>query len=82
MYTAIGIAAVLVLILALILMVGSSRQKIGALKVESENDVKQDEREARAKRIESQPPPVTADDVADAWAGMRDVPEQGSHKQR
>ncbi len=62
-------------IASIVLLYGKSQKKIGGLTVESEKNRGQQKRESEAKRIESAPPPVTADDVANAWAGMRDVPD-------
>jgi hypothetical protein len=61
------------IIIGLIWVYGKSKQKIGEIKKENNEDVIHQNRESDAKEIESQPPPVSPDDVADAWAGMRHV---------
>lgn len=71
MTSALVILACLILVGALIYLYGKGKLQIGEERKVKSDDVMAHKREAEAKQIESQPAPTTADDVADAWDGMR-----------
>lgn len=71
MTAALVILACLILVGVLIYLYGKGKFQIGEERKVKREDVKAQQREAEAKRIESQPAPTSADDVADAWDGMR-----------
>ena len=64
--------ALIAIVLFLIGVYGRGRETIGSLKESVKKRKAQNEREAKAKAIESQDPPNNADDVADAFDGLRD----------
>ena len=55
----------------LIAFFGKDKMKLGQLRERIEIVTRENDREAKAKQIESQPSPTTPDDVADAWSGMQ-----------
>ena len=56
---------------ALIVLYGKSQKKIGETKKENDDVGEKQEREAKAKQIESEPAPNTPDAVADIFERMR-----------
>lgn len=70
----------LVVILALIFMYGGGKEKIGSLKQQTKERKDQREREAKAKKIESEAPPTDPTDVANAWDSMREHSDSDSDR--
>ena len=72
--TTIGIVLLcLVAVFGIVLLYGKAKEIIGETRKENADVGEKQERESKAKQIESQPAPNTPDGVADLFDGMRSI---------